>query len=297
MSVRIAYLILAHKAPSHLVRLVTRLQGPECTFVIHLDSKSAGPDWDEACEKLRQPNIFWAERVDCEWGDFSLVQATLNAIGKLYSSARPFDFAVLLSGQDYPVKSNSYIESHLASRHGECLMYLNRFPNREWSWKGYYRLPTWRMRLAGKSRRMIPVFLSRQLHRNVPLGYVPYGGSMWWALPKSALDHVRGVLAAYPEFISYFKQAIIPDEMMFHTILGNSPFPVKTGDHYLHFMKWGSDPHPAILTGDDLSALGATEKCFARKFDGSVDEGILDAIDREFLGSSPLDLSRLNAGV
>lgn len=111
MSVRIAYLILAHKAPSHLVRLVTRLQGPECTFVIHLDGKSVGPDWDEACEKLRQPNILWAERIDCEWGDFSLVQATLNAIGKLYASVRPFDFAVLLSGQDYPVKSNGYIES------------------------------------------------------------------------------------------------------------------------------------------------------------------------------------------
>jgi hypothetical protein len=58
------------------------------------------------------------------------------------------------------------------------------------------------------------------------------------------------------------------------------------GNQYLYFMKWGSDPHPAILTEADLPALRATEKCFARKFDESVDLGVVNAIDREFLDSN-----------
>lgn len=284
MSVRIAYLILAHKAPSHLVRLVRRLQGPDRAFVIHLDSKSTDASWDDACRKLKQPNVFWADRVHCEWGEFGLVQAMLNSVETLCNTEFAFDFAVLLSGQDYPIKSNEYIENYLASRSGKCLMYVHPFPNEEWEWQGYYRLATWRVPIFGKERRIIPVRFSRQFHRRIPLGYHPYGGSTWWALPNTAIHYVRNFVKNNPDFVRYFQHVIYADEMMFQTILGNSPLRPEMGNRYLHFMKWGSDPHPAILTEGDLRDLRATEKCFARKFDDAVDGAILDAIDRELLG-------------
>jgi hypothetical protein len=284
MSVRIAYLILVHKSPAHLVRLVQRLQGPERVFVIHLDSKSADPSWDDARRKLEKPNVFWTERVHCEWGEFGLVQAMLNSMETLIASGFPFDFAVLLSGQDYPIKTNAYIEDYLAARSGKCLMYIHPFPNDEWEWQGYYRLATWRIPLFGKKRRIIPGRFSRWFHRPIPLGYRPYGGSTWWALPNAAIHYIRDFVKNNPDFVRYFQQVIYSDEMMFHTILGNSPFRPETGNRYLYFMKWGSDPHPAILTESDLPALRASEKCFARKFDESVDVGVVNGIDRELLG-------------
>jgi hypothetical protein len=284
MSVRIAYLILAHKCPSHLVRLVRRLQGPERAFVIHLDLKSTDPAWDAVVEELNQPNIFWAERLDCQWGGFGLVQAILNSVETLFKTSFPFDFGVLLSGQDYPIKPNGYIDSYLAARSSKCLMYLVRFPNPEWTWDGYYRLPTWRLSLWGKKRRVIPSRFSKQFHRRVPLGYHPYGGSTWWALPKPAMEHIWYFVRNHPEFVRYFREVIYPDEMMLHTILGNSPFQPETGNNYLHFMKWIAGPHPAVLTEEDLPLLQSTDKCFARKFDESVDPRVLDAIDRHILG-------------
>jgi hypothetical protein len=283
MSVRIAYLILAHKSPSHLVRLVRRLQAPERVFVIHLDAKSTGSAWDEAFKELQQPNIFWAERVDCQWGEFGLVQAILNSIEALCKTELPFDFGILLSGQDYPIKPNHYIENYLVARSGKCLMYLLRFPNHEWSWEGYYRLPTWRVSLWGKKRRVIPARFSKQFHRRIPLGYHPYGGSTWWALPKVAVEYIWNFTKNNPEFVHYFREVIYPDEMMLQTILGNSTFRPETGNNYLHFMKWTGGPHPAVLTEEDLPLLHGTDRCFARKFDESVDRRVLDAIDRDIL--------------
>ena len=96
-------------------------------------------------------NVLWAKRVDCRWGEFSVIEATLNAVRALTQSGAPFDFAVLLSGQDYPIRSNDYIARTLEEERGNCLMYLFPFPFAEWPWRGYHRLPVKRtvLHLAG----------------------------------------------------------------------------------------------------------------------------------------------------
>lgn len=279
MPLRLAYLILAHKSPPQLVRLVRRLDGPNRTFVIHVDRNSTGAEWDSAFAVLRQPNVIFAERVACSWADFSLVQAALNCIEALPAAGSSFDFAALLSGQDYPIKPNDYIENFLARRRGECLMYFHRFPYPEWQWNGYHRLPTWRIRVAGKGRRIIPARFARRFHQKPPLGYHPCGGSQWWALPGEAIEYISNFVRDNHEFVEYYRRALFPDEMMFHTIVGNSRFRVEAGDRHLHFMKWGVAASPAILTESDLPALRQSEKCFARKFDFEDGGSLLDCID------------------
>jgi hypothetical protein len=279
MPLRIAYLILAHKSPPQLIRLVRRLESPGTAFVIHVDRNSAGAEWDSAFAALRQSNVIWAERVACSWGGFSLVQASLNCIEALPAPRASFDFVSLISGQDYPIKPNSYIEDFLDRRRGQCLMYFYRFPYPEWQWNGYHRLPTWRIRVAGKGRRIIPPRFAKHLHQKPPLGYHPCGGSQWWALPGEAIDYASNFVRTNPEFVDYYRRALFPDEMMFHTILGNSRFRVESGDHHLHFMKWGTAPSPAILTESDLPVLRASERCFARKFDYEDKGALLDRVD------------------
>jgi Core-2/I-Branching enzyme len=251
--------------------------------VIHVDRNSEGAEWDTAFAALGQANVFWAERVACSWGGFSLVQAALNCIEVLQATGTPFDFAALLSGQDYPIKPNEYIEDFLAARRGECLMYFHRFPYPEWQWNGYHRLPTWRIRLGGKGRRIVPARFARHFHQKPPLQYHPCGGSQWWVLPAEAIEFISKFVRTNPEIVDYYRRALFPDEMMFHTILGNSPFRVEAGDHHLHFMKWGTSPSPAILTESDLPELRASEKCFARKFDFENEPVFLDRIDRELM--------------
>jgi hypothetical protein len=289
MALRIAYLILAHKSTSQVVRLVQRLQGDDRTFVIHVDLNSPSVEWEMARAILNQPNVFWADRITCTWGSFSLVQATLSCIEALQKFAPPADFVVHLSGQDYPVRPSGYIEDFLAARKGTCLMYFHRFPYPQWDLGGYYRLPTWRIPTGGKGLRVVPSFLSPVFHRKVPQGYHPCGGSQWWALPGEAVEYLWNFLGSNPEFVSYFQKAIFPDEMLFHTILGNSRFPVDSGDHHLHYMRWLTihASSPELLTVSDLPAMRASGKCFARKFEYSVTNPVLDLIDEEFLRLPP----------
>lgn len=277
----IAYLILAHRDPAQVVRLVRRLDGPNRTFVLHLDAKCEGHEWDDALRQLEASNLRRADRVTCSWGEFSVVEATLNAIRALLASGAPFDQAVLLSGQDYPIKSNVYIEQALRSKREQCLMYLFPFPFREWPWQGYHRLPAWRVPLFGRKRRLVPVHLSRFAHRRIPGGLHPYGGSQWWALPKQALLYIREFVAAHPAFVEYFRNVLIPDELFIHTILGNSPLHIEPGRHNPHYIRWTEGAHPDVMAERDIPALCESEKLFARKFDWAAGLRVLDWIDQE----------------
>ena len=277
----LAYLILAHRDPAQVVRLMQRLDGPGRTFVVHLDAKCQGPEWDAAIRELRASNVLWAERVDCRWGEFSVIEATLNAVRALTQSGAPFDFAVLLSGQDYPIKSNDYIARTLEEERGNCLMYLFPFPFAEWPWRGYHRLPVKRIHAFGRPRRVVPVHFSRFVHRRVPGRLHPYGGSQWWCLPNEAVHYLDDFVSMHPEFVAYFRSVLIPDEIFIHTILGNSPFRIAAGRNNPHYIRWTVGPHPDVLNEEDLPALRESEKLFARKFEWSREAKLLDRVDRE----------------
>jgi hypothetical protein len=286
--VRIAYFILAHHAPQQLLRLVGRLRGPEAHLVLHIDANTGGSEWDRLERDLRGPDISRAKRVACRWGDFSLVEATLNCIDTIHNLNTEFDYVILLSGQDYPIKPAPYISRYLAERHGQCLMFIYPFPYPYWVHGGYNRLPTWRIPFRGKRRRVLPPLLFGFPHKRLPLGYRPFGGSQWWCLPGSAVRYVHEFVQSHPEFVSYYRQALMPDEMFFHTILGNSHFTIELGPNNITYMEWGGGgPSPALLTSAHLSELARCDHPFARKFDMNAHPDVLDYIDRELIGVDP----------
>jgi hypothetical protein len=287
MPVRIAYIILAHRAPSQLHRLVRRLRGPGVHFILHLDANSSGREWDLLKSDLHSPEITWVPRVACQWGDFSLVDATLGCLKALSNLDAEFDFVILLSGQDYPTKPRSFFSEFLASRRGQCLMFIYPFPFPHWVNGGYHRLPTWRIPLPGKSRRILPPQLLGFRHKKLPFGYHPFGGSQWWCLPGDAVRYIYEFVDAHPEFVHYYRQALIPDEMFFHTILGNSHFKIDPGPNNITYMKWSGGPNPAPLTGADLGEIRDSNYLFARKFDMSADPELLDRVDAELIGIDP----------
>ena len=57
------------------------------------------------------PNIYFLKRHTCYWGDFNIVKATCEGIKEIVKSGINFDYAILLSGQDYLIKSTTQIET------------------------------------------------------------------------------------------------------------------------------------------------------------------------------------------
>jgi hypothetical protein len=284
MTLKVANFVMAHKAPRQLVRLVQALRSPLNLTIVHLDKKSTGPDWDHAIDEMKQMGTLFAARTVCSWGDFSFIQVTLNCIDKLRETGTSWDFVNQISGQDYPIRPMHELADHLSENRGRCLMELHPLPFPTWKFGGYNRLPTWRNPLSSVRAPLVPPRFARRFYRPVPLGHQPYGGSAWWCLPFEAVDYIDKFLRANPRYAKYWAESVIPDELVFHSILGNSPFQIPNGSHQLHYIKWSGGPNPDLLRQADLDNMQASRKFFARKFDDEQNPGMLDCIDAKLLG-------------
>jgi hypothetical protein len=96
---KIAYIILAHKHPNQLVRLVNRLNNNEAIFVIHVDRKASYYIHKKVSDSLKYfKNVYFLERYKVFWGDFSQVLVIIKALSKLFEENVYFDYVKLISG-------------------------------------------------------------------------------------------------------------------------------------------------------------------------------------------------------
>jgi hypothetical protein len=275
--VKIAYVVSAYKNPDHLSRLVHRLHtGPETRFLLHVDSKTDAATYRAMRDGLADLDVTYLQRHACHWGGFGHVRASLKGIGKLVANGADPDYAILLSGQDYPIKPNAFIQEFLERGDGRSFFLHFPLPTANWSRGGLDRLRDWHLRYRGLHLRL-------PLRRRLPGGLRPWGGSAYWIVSRSALRTIADFVAANPEYVRFFEHVDIPDELFFQTILLNSPEAERCVDFRLHYTEWSREPAPAILVKDDFPHLVGSSCLFARKFDGAVDAEILDLIDERLL--------------
>ena len=276
--VRIAYVISAYRSPDHLSRLVHRLHGsPETRFLLHVDRKT-----DEATHRAMQAgladlaDVHFLPRHSCHWGGFGHVRASLKAIAELVRTGDLPDYTILLSGQDYPIKSNAFIRAFLGEGQGRSFFMHFPLPSENWIGGGLGRFRDWHLRY----RRL---HLRLPLRRRLPGGLRPWGGSAYWIVSAGALRTIADFVASNPGYVRFFEHVDIPDELFFQTILLNTPEAERCVDFRLHYTEWSRVPAPAILTSEDFPHLAASSCLFARKFDEQVDEQVLDLIDEKLL--------------
>jgi hypothetical protein len=277
---RIDYLIRAHTAPEQLARLVTRLDDGDVRFYVHVNQLTEDAVFADMRSRVDGANVVWLPRVACYWGGFSLLQATLVGIEAILASGDLPEHAVLLSGQDYPLRPPAEIEAHLQARSGRNLLHHFRLPAEEWAGEG-----------GGLNRLRYPHFervryrtrlLRLPLPRRLPAGLEPHGGMALWALTGETLAELMRLLAERPELLRFFRRTKMPDETFFQTVLLSSPLAETVDNELLHYLDWSDgSAHPKVLTAADLPQLRASGKLFARKFDAAVDSEILDLLDRE----------------
>jgi hypothetical protein len=280
--VRSAYIISAYKNLGQVTRLVRRLHSDRASFLIHVDKKTDDRAYETLVTSLRSvSSVGFLERHTCHWGGFGHVRATLKGIDELDRQGIPFDYVILLTGQDYPIKPTSYIERFLESRAPSSFMAFSSLPSDSWSPRGGLdRIEGWHVRLYGR-RLSVPV------KRRFPAGLRPYGGGAYWCLRRECIEYVADFVARRPDVVSFFRHVDIPDEVFFQTILLNSELRDTIVNDNLRYIDWTRGVRPAILGVRDLDALRSSPKLFARKFDVNQDETVLDLIDRHLLDVSP----------
>lgn len=291
---RIAYLILAHKNPSQLKRLVDRISAEETSIFIHLDKKIKDTSEYDKIAAGKSNIHFISNRIPVHWGAFSMVRATLNSLQEIVNTGVQYEYISLLSGQDYPLKDNSFIKDYLSKNKGKEFLQHDVFPTGQLSGGGMNRVEYYynfdrqnnfdyesEMKLRGIKRKFIE-------------GMVPYHGSQWWTLTGACVNYILDQVKSNKEITNFYRYTMFSDEQFFQTIIMNSRFADGVINDNLRYIDWSNiiwkknmwtsnPPHPKNLTMADLPVLSASPKFFARKFDESEDAEVLDKLDNILL--------------
>ncbi|RZL62014.1 MAG: hypothetical protein EOO93_10895 [Pedobacter sp.] len=290
-----AYIIMAHKYPTHLHRLVDRLNDGFSHFFIHIDSKSDMSQFDSL--KEYGARLLFIDRFDARWGKYGITLPLLEGLRQIKSCSETFDRIVVLSGQDYPIKSNKAIDDFYRDSPHSIFINFLQIPNLE-KWPGkdrgglyrfdkYYFGDRWYEILCSRTINFLSSYL-KFLKRRIPNQMAPYVGSAWITLDMYALDYILKFNEKYPEYLRFHRNTFVADEAFIPMLIGNSKdeeLLSRIENREKHFILWENDqsPHPKTLLKSHFGIITRSVDLFARKFDQNVDAEILDIIDEQIL--------------
>jgi hypothetical protein len=292
---RLAYLILAHKDLEQLQRLIGRLSNKDTDIFIHLDQKAGDEAAAFIVSSLLKNVFFIKKRVDVRWGAYSMIQATLNGLAEIVEHAT-YDYINLLSGSDYPLKSNREIINFFTGNKGREFIHFRENPSPELPLGGSDRFEyyyDYDNTVANKDEYELEM-KARNIKRLFINGIKPYHGSQWWSLTGQCIGYVLKAAAANKELINFYRYTKFPDEQFFQTIIMNSEFARNAVNNNLRYIDWSyinwpaidwitSKPHPKTLAVQDIYKMKYSGKLFARKFEENTNKMVLDTIDKLLL--------------
>jgi hypothetical protein len=299
---KIAYIVLAYKNPDQLGRLIQTLINKDSAFYLHIDKKSNISDFRGVLSKLnKSTKITMLPRINSYWGGPGILTAILHGLDKILHDGN-YNRIVLISGQDYPIKSISYIFNYFEINESKNFIPHFKLPSEIWGEEGMTRIKNYHFRIHGKiytyPPQSSPIHIYSKIFylllkirfrkaREFPEGLQPYGGFSGWKITAEAAKEVMDFINKRPDYLKYHKYTKCADEIFFQTILLNSKNEALRNSFInddLTFIKWKENmPNPEILTKSDYDAIKKSNALFARKFDPRIDSEILDMIDKEIL--------------
>ena len=282
----VAYLVLSHRNPAQVLRLVAALnEGPEARVLVRHDQR--GSELARA-EIERAGAEAIEDEIEMEWGGWSQLELILNALREGRTRHDP-DWTLVLSGQDYPLRPMDEIEAALKNEVADARLGSVRKVERHRPPRGedefflraryrHYRKPS---KLPHLPHALRPFLYVREAPPRVGVRdprtptHDLYVSADWLTLGRRALE---AVLDADPR---PFRRSAVPSESFFATVLLNRADLTTERDHrrFAPFAHPGA-PHPQTLKTEDLDRILASKADFARKFDIGADARVLDLLDK-----------------
>lgn len=257
--VTISYLILCHDSPDRIVRLVTRILSDDETgqVVIHFDKNTSRAKFNELKARLNNtPRCHVLEkRIKCGWGQWSLVQATLNSLKFAFYNYGT-DYYYLLSEFCYPIKPLWRLKYFLIKSNGGSFLECE---DKSWIKGGistdrYSYFHFLNKRKYPKSHRFLyrlqkKLCLIRKPPKELKFSF----GSQWWCLHVSTIPIF---IKTYERYRYFFRFVWIPDELFFSTIAKS--FGVRTISTCLTRYEFDDSGKPNVINFTDLRLCDST---------------------------------------
>jgi hypothetical protein len=313
----VVYLVLSHTQPAQVVRLVDRLLAGNANAHVVVHHDYARSALDVAAFDARGVDVLRHTQA-IRWGTADQLLAILRSL-QWVDAHLEYRWLVFISGQDYPLRPPVEIQEFLLSSDVDAFIekprrITYRFHNdgggRDfWSARyfyAYYPLPKLARILPARWAKAVrnaevllrsyqPLVFFWMLPRGAntmigfrrardPFGddFVCYAGSDSFTWSRTTVRAVLDFARRRPDALRYYRRTIHPSESFFNSIVMSTPS-LRVHEDNFRFDRF-ADPgtgHPDILRLGDLETLVASGNHFARKFDVSVDDEILNALDRE----------------
>ncbi|TNN13274.1 Xylosyltransferase oxt [Schistosoma japonicum] len=304
--IKIVYLLVWNgRSWHHIRRMFQLIYNPRHYYYIHVDARC---DYLYTMTKSfiqhYPPNIYLTSRFSPIWGGQSLLDMFLSSLKDLSTNMSDWewDFVINLSERDMPIRPNHELVTYLSHNRGK--IFLRSFNHAGQSF----------LRNQGFGQLFIECdsYVWHLGERSIPPGVVLDGGSDWMILPKIFVDYIiHSEDNLVRDIKEYFRYSLLPVESFFHTVAQNTHFCTSIINHYLRFINWkrpqgcgckyGSEVDwcgcsPLTLSGPKDAELlcELTGKClksnhglqplfFARKFDSTIDLGIINFVISKLL--------------
>ena len=206
-------------------------------------------------------------------GGYSIVDAELRGIEELLKIGQEWEFFINLSAQDFPLKSQTHIQEFLSRNRGNDFI---KVANQRKA----------RPETLNRIQNYFIEFGNRILHtamkRPYLRGVVPHIGNQWMILSRKFCEFV----CYSPEvesFKRFYRYTFISDESFFQTVIMNTSYKgiiVNDDKRTIDWVPMGTVKlRPRDFTSRDAEFLLARQGLIARKFDETVDGGILSILE------------------
>ncbi len=255
------------------MRLFRAIYDPANYYLIHVD-KRAGVGLEA---KIRDflasfSNAQLLESQNVVWGGYSMVDVELRGIKELLKISPEWDFFINLSGQDFPLRSQAFIQDFLSQNEGnDFIRIANQAKTR----------PDTLNRVENYFVESDNGFSGTPYKRPYLRGITPYIGGQWMILSRDCCEFISRS-SEVGKFKSFYRNTLIPDEGFFQTVIMNTSYRGSIVNDDKRAIIWIPDGdiklRPKTFTAKDTRFLLASDALFARKFDETVDSTIFDIV-------------------
>ena len=269
---KIAFILLCHKDPDAIIAQAVRLTAAGDYVSIHFDARATDDDYARIQKALRKNTsvVMAGHRVKGGWGEWSLVQGSLNAVREALQAFPKATHFYLLSGDCAPIKTADYIHKFLDREDADYIESFDFFKS-DWIKTGlreerlvyrhffnersqkevFYTALNWQKRLGLK--RKIPADLEIMI------------GSQWWCLRRQTIETILAFIAKRRDVVRFFRRSWIPDETFFQTLVRHLVPETEIRSQTLTFLMFTDYGLPVNFHDDHYDMLIGQDFLFARK--------------------------------
>lgn len=278
-----AFLIGVYKNPEYVKELILSVLSDKTNVYVHINKNNYEEFLNVVDFFKDYSNVVFIHNIKVMWGGSTLLCSVKELI-KMALENKDNQWFHLITGQDVLIKPLSDLIHFFENDTLHNYVGYAPLPSSElWRFNRYHLYDI----IDVRSMRIYKIleFIIKKIpilfvYRKIMDFKTIYWGSSWWSMQRDAMEYVLERLEnKYIE--NRLKHTFAPDEMIFQTLLLNSPKKFHVINDNLRFMVWNGMSGPRDLTINDFDDLKKTKAFFARKIDSVKDAELYRRIKQE----------------